>query len=119
MKKSNHNIVKFFSYIMDDTEKMMAAIFGRKKIFHEGATLQGYELCIQTAKDITDQVSPTCPFPVSPRTILIKKRGPEFELYTIRPNPKKIYGEQFSMSARKSMNIFAIMNSLNAGCLKT
>jgi len=74
---------------MDDNEEMMTAIFGRKKILHEEATLQGYELCIQTAEDITDQVLPTCPLPVSPRAILIKKRGLDFELYTIRPNPKK------------------------------
>ena len=74
---------------MDDNEEMMAAIFGRKKILHEEATLQGYELCIQTAKGVTDQVAPTCPFPVSPRAILIKNRGPDFELYTIRPNHKK------------------------------
>ena len=89
MKKLNHNVIKYFSYVMDDNEKMMEAIFGRKKILHEGATLQGYELCIQTANDITDQVSSTCPFPISPRAILIKNRGQDFELYTIRPNPKK------------------------------
>jgi hypothetical protein len=89
MQKPDQNIVKYFSYVADDTEEMMAAIFGREKILHEKATLQGYELCIQTAKDITDQVLATCPFPVSPREILIKKRGTEFELYTIRPNPKK------------------------------
>lgn len=68
---------------------MMSAIFGRKKILHEEAILRGYELCIQTAKDITNKILPTCLFPASPREILTKKRGPEFELYTIRPNPKK------------------------------
>lgn len=85
----DQNLVKYFSYIKGDNEKIMSAIFGRGKILHEKAILQGYELCIQTAKDITDQVLPTCPFPTSPREILIKRRGPEFELYTIRPNPKK------------------------------
>ncbi len=89
MKKLNHSVIKYFSYVIDDNEEMMAAIFGRKKILHEEATLQGYELCIQTAKNITDQIVPTSPFPISPREILIKKRGLDFELYTIRPNPKK------------------------------
>jgi hypothetical protein len=68
---------------------MMAAIFGRKNISHEEATLQGYELCIQTVKDVSDKVLPTCPFNVSPRDILIKNRGLDFELYTIRPSRKK------------------------------
>ena len=88
MKKIDKDI-KYFSYVKGDTEKMMAAIFGRKNIRHEKATLLGYELCIQTIKDITDKVLPTCPFNVSPRAILLKNRGLEFELYTIRPNPKK------------------------------
>lgn len=89
MKKLNQSLVKFFSYVKGDNEEMMSAIFGRKNIYHENATLQGYELCIQTAKDITDKVLPTCPFPLSPREILTNKRGPHFELYTIRPNPNK------------------------------
>lgn len=89
MNKLHQPVIKYFSYVKGDNEKMMSAIFGREKILHEKATLKGYELCIQTAKDITDQVLPTCPFPVSPRAILIKNRGSEFELYTIRPNPKK------------------------------
>lgn len=89
MQKLNHNIIKYFSYVAGDTEPLLAAIFGRKKILHEGAVLQGYELCIQTAKDITDEVISGSPLPVSPRAILIKKRGLEFESYTIRLNPKK------------------------------
>lgn len=88
MQKLNQSIIKYFSYVKGDNEKIMSAIFGRKKILHEEAVLQGYELCIQTAKDITDEVLPTNPFPVSPRSILINKRGQDFELYTIRPNPK-------------------------------
>lgn len=81
--------VKFFSYVKGDNEEMMSAIFGRKNIFHQEAMLQGYELCIQTAKDVIDKVLPTCTLSVSPRETLTKKRGPKFELYTIRPNPKK------------------------------
>lgn len=102
MKKLNQKPVKFFSYVKGDNEEMMSAIFGRKNIFHQRATLQGYELCIQTAKDIIDKVLPTCPYPLSPRQILTKNRGPNFELYTIRPNPKKnLRGEVWHVSAKE------------------
>ena len=89
MKKLNCKKINFFSYVKGDDEEMMAAIFGRQKIRHENATLQGYELCIQTAKDITDEILSTCAFSQSPRQILTEKRGLNFELYTIRPNPTK------------------------------
>jgi hypothetical protein len=88
-KLNNNSNINFFSYVKGDDEEMMAAIFGRKKILHENATLQRYELCIQTAKNITDKILPTCNLSHSPREILIEKRGPKFELYTIRPNSKK------------------------------
>ncbi len=85
-----------------DNEEMMSAIFGRENICHENVTLQGYELCIQTAKDITDKVLPACPYPLSPCEILIENRGPNFELYTIRPNPKKnLRGEVWYVSAKE------------------
>lgn len=89
MKKLNTPNINFFNYVKGDDEEMMAAIFGRRNIQHENATLQGYELCIQTAKDITDGILPNSPIPISPRALLTKKRGPNFELFTIRPNPKK------------------------------
>lgn len=82
----NKKQVNFFSYVAGDGEKMMAAIFGRKNITHEKAVLQGYETCIQTAKNVINEILPTCQLPLSPRAILTKKRGPDFELYTIRPN---------------------------------
>ena len=92
MKKLNSSRINFFCYVKGDDEEMMAAIFGRKQILHENAILQGYEMCIQTAKNITDKILPTCKESCSPREILTEKRGPQFELYTIRPNPKKNLG---------------------------
>lgn len=89
MKKLNNKNIIFFSYVKGDDKELMAAIFGRQNIHHENAILQGYELCIQTAKDITGEILPTCTFSKSPRQILTEKRGPNFELYTIRPNPNK------------------------------
>lgn len=86
---TRNKMINYFSYVASDDNKMMAAIFGRKNIAHENATLQGYEMCIQTAKNVMDEILPTYPLPLSPRAILIKKRGPDFELYTIRPNPPK------------------------------
>lgn len=31
MKKLNNSVIKYFSYVTGDNEKMMTAIFGRKK----------------------------------------------------------------------------------------
>ena len=87
MQKSDGSNINYFSYVKKDDEEMMAAIFGRENIKHENATLHGYELCIQTAKDIIDTILPTCKEDLSPKEILTRKRGPNFELYTIRPNP--------------------------------
>jgi len=89
VKKLTTPNINFFCYVKGDDEEMMSAIFGRKNIRHEEATLQGYELCIQTAKDIINEILPTCNLSQSPREILTEKRGPNFELYTIRPNPNK------------------------------
>lgn len=89
MKKLNTPNINFFSYVKGDDEEIMAAIFGRKGISYQNATLLGYELCIQTAKDIIDEILPTCNLSRSPRQILTEKRGPNFELFTIRPNKKK------------------------------
>jgi hypothetical protein len=89
VKKLNNKRINFFSYVKGDDEDLMAAIFGRQKICHENAILQGYELCIQTAKDIIDEILSTCTLSKSPRQILTEKRGSNFELYTIRPNPNK------------------------------
>lgn len=88
MKNQQSKTINFFSYVMGDDASIMSAIFGRKDITHEDATLHGYEYCIQTAKDVTNKVLSSCPFSSSPREILIKNRGPNFELYTIRPNSK-------------------------------
>lgn len=94
MQKLSTPQIQYFSYVKKDDEEIMAAIFGRKNIRHENATLHGYELCIQTAKDIIDTLIPTCKLPKSPREILTAKRGPHFELFTIRPNPnQKVRGE--------------------------
>ena len=102
MNKLNNKSINFFSYVKGDDEEMMVAIFGRPKIRHENATLQGYELCIQTAKDITDEILSTCTFTQSPRQILTEKRGPNFELFTIRPNlEKKLRGVIWYVSAQE------------------
>src|SRR3990167_10925016 len=89
MKKLNTPNINFFSYVKGDDEEIMSAIFGRQGISHENATLLGYELCIQTAKNIIDEILPTCNLSRSPRKILTAKRGPNFELFTIRPNQNK------------------------------
>jgi len=89
MKESEKSTVNFFSYVRGDDEEIMESIFGRKNIHHEKAILHGYELCIQTAKNVIDTILPTCKLDKSPRQILTGKRGQHFELFTIRPNPSK------------------------------
>jgi len=92
--KKTSETINFFSFVKKDDEEIMGAIFGREKIRHQKATLPGYELCIQTAKNIIDEIIHTCKLPISPRQILTKKRGPNFELFTIRPHKtKSIEGE--------------------------
>lgn len=102
MKKLNTPNINFFSYVKGDDEEIMSAIFDQKGITHENATLLGYELCIQTAKDIIDEILPTCNLSRSPRQILTEKRGPNFELFTIRPNPKKnVHGAIWYVTAQE------------------
>lgn len=81
------NLVKFFSYVVKEKVSGLQALFGRKKLLYEDAILQGYELCVQTPKDLTDQVAEGAPMGLSPREMIRKNFGETYEVYTIRPNP--------------------------------
>lgn len=82
-------VVKYFSYVVNESPEMLQALFGRKNLLHENATLRGYELCIQTAKEISGRISPGSPLKMSPREIIEKFFGSHYELYVIRANPRK------------------------------
>lgn len=86
-RKTNDNVIKYFSCVTNANIEMMAAIFGRKNLLWENATLQGYELCVQTIDEISNEVPATSPLGISPREIIKKCFGPKFDLYIFRPNP--------------------------------
>lgn len=88
MKKNNENIIKYFSCVTNSNIDMLAAIFGRRNLLHEKATLQGYELCIQTINEIRDVVPKNSPLKISPREIIKRGFGPSFNLYVLRANPE-------------------------------
>lgn len=82
-------LIKFFSYVVKENVEGLRVLFGRKELLYEDAVLQDYELCIQTPKDLSDVVPKNFPSNMSPREIIIKNFGENYELYTIRAHPKK------------------------------
>lgn len=85
----SRNVVKFFSYVVKENIEGLESLFGRKKLLHEDAVLRGYELCIQTPKDLSDVVPNGSPLNMSPQAIIRKNFGENYELYTIRIHPNK------------------------------
>lgn len=83
------NLVKFFSYVVKEKIEGLRALVGRRKLLYENATLQDYELCIQTPKDLSDIVPENSPLKMSPQEIIRKNFGENYELYTIRAHPNK------------------------------
>ena len=83
------NLVKFFSYVAKENVEGLRALFGRRNLLYENAVLQGYELCIQTPKDLSGIVPANSPLKMSPQEIIRKNFGEAYELYTIRTNPDK------------------------------
>lgn len=83
------NLIKFFSYVVREKVEGLRALFGRRKLLYENAVLQGYELCLQTPKDLSDIVPQNSLLNMSPREIIKKNFGDTYELYTIRANPSK------------------------------
>ena len=86
---SRGNVVKFFSYVVNENIEMLRALFGRKNLLYEDAVLPGYELCIQTVKDVSNKIVRGSPLKMSPRQIMEDFFGADYELYVIRPNPRK------------------------------
>lgn len=83
------NLVKFFSYVVKEKTEGLKALFGRKNLLYEDAVLQGYELCVQTPKDLSNMVPKNSPLNVSPQKIIRRNFGENYELYAIRKHPKK------------------------------
>src|SRR3990167_6132240 len=71
-------VVKYFGYGSNKDLDMMAHMVGRRDLKGEPGKLLGYELCIQKLEQIRDS------YPVSPREIIRKGFGDEFELFIAR-----------------------------------
>ena len=87
MHKSN--VIKFFSYVVNENIEMLQALFGRKNLLYEEAVLQGYELCIQKVGNLSNKIERLSPIKKSPREIMVDFFGSDYELYVIRANEKK------------------------------
>ena len=83
------NLVKFFPYVVNEHIEMLRALFGRDNLLFEEGVLPGYELCIQTVANLSNQVTPGSPLKKSPREIMMDFFGEGYELYVIRANPEK------------------------------
>jgi len=68
----SRNLVKFFSYVVKENVEGLRALFGRRNLLYEDAVLQGYELCVQTPKDLSDIAPPNSSLNMSPREIIRK-----------------------------------------------
>ena len=94
--------IAYFGYGTNKDADMMAAMVGRKNLKGEPGMLPGYEVCIQKSNQIRNSVLKDAPFPVSPRELITKGFGGEFELYVIRENPKgEAYGTIWYLTAEE------------------
>jgi hypothetical protein len=92
--------VNYFGFGTNRDLEMMENMVGRKNIKGEHAKLLGYEITIQKANQFRTDVSPTSPVPnTSPKDLILKVWGPDFEMFTSRPNPKGVaYGTIWYLS---------------------
>lgn len=77
--------INYFGYGSNRDLAMLAAIIGRDEIEGIKGKMLGHELCVQKLNNIPDLVLPTAPVPQSPRFILQREFGDNFELYVTRP----------------------------------
>lgn len=85
--------VLYFGFGTNKDLAMMQHMIGRDEIVGRPGRLIGYEVCIQRGDQFRTDIPPTSPYPVSPRDLIVKSWGPDFEMYVSRPNPVGIaYG---------------------------
>jgi hypothetical protein len=86
--------INYFGFGSNRDIEMMRHMIGRKDIKGEHGRLLGYEITIQKANQFRNEVLPTSPIPgLSPKDIITKNWGSDFEMFTSRPSPKGIvYG---------------------------
>jgi hypothetical protein len=85
--KDTQKTILYFGFGTNKDLEMMEHMIGRKKIKGIPGILVGYEVCIQRADQFRKDIPPTTPYPVSPKDLILKSWGPNFEMYVSRPNP--------------------------------
>ena len=87
MDNSQNSIIKYFGCGTNRDLDMMAHMIGRKDIHGEPGKLFGYDLCVQRTMQFRDERPENSPIDISPRALILKVWGPDFEMYVSRPNP--------------------------------
>lgn len=82
------NKVYYFGYGANRDLAMMTAITGKENLLGKPGVLKGYTLCVQKLGQIPDNILPTSPVQVSPRTIIEEGWPETFESYIIKPDPE-------------------------------
>lgn len=77
--------INYFGYGTNCDKDMMAHIVGNSSLKGEKGKLLGFELCIQKLKHIRNIIPKSSPINKSPRELINKNFGDEFELYIARP----------------------------------
>jgi hypothetical protein len=95
-------MISYFGFGTNKDLDMMAHMIGRENIKGEAGKLIGYEICIQKADQFRTEIPPTSPIPVSPKDLILKSWGPEFEMFVSRPNPEGIaYGTIWEITSEE------------------
>jgi hypothetical protein len=85
--------IKYFGFGTNKDRDMMEHMIGKKGIKGEPGRLIGYEICIQKTHQFRTEIPITTPWNKSPKELIMKTWGKDFEMYVSRPNPLGIaYG---------------------------
>jgi len=92
--ENSKKLIAYFGFGTNRDLEMMQHMIGRQDIKGEHGKLIGYEITIQRADQFRDKIISTSPNPnMSPKDLIMKGWGPEFEMFTSRPNPNNVaYG---------------------------
>ncbi len=89
----NNQTLLYFGFGTNKDLAMMEHMVGRKKIEGTPGVLIGYDVCIQRTDQFRTEIPPTTPFQASPRDLIMRSWGPDFEMYVSKPNPNgRAYG---------------------------
>lgn len=89
----NDNIIYYFGFGTNKDRDMMEHMVGRKGLIGEPGKLIGYDVCIQRADQFRTEIPENTPFKASPKDLIIKSWGQDFEMFVSKPNPDGVaYG---------------------------